>query len=186
MLLFCCLSFLRCYLSCKSELFARDNVSMTCCMLHSRQLADSAYNRPSLCAQEFQEENRKSLLNLVSDSITASLILIILATASDNRRNLMQTVGRVFGGLSDTAKAFLIIASTDILLGCEWHPPETNLACTIQLMRTSHLMTCISKSECSMTGHCSSTHCKAEVSTWVRRLLSASSSGRGAELQLPF
>lgn len=71
---------------------------------------------------ELREENKKSLLNLVSDSVTLSLIVTILAIATENRRNLMQTVGRVFGGLSDTAKAFLIIASTDILLG--YHSEE--------------------------------------------------------------
>lgn len=91
------------------ELLASNNALLTCSML--------AVDRLSLCAQEFREENKKSLLNLISDSITVSLILVILATAAENRRNLMQTVGRVFGGLSDTAKAFLIIASTDILLG---------------------------------------------------------------------
>lgn len=71
---------------------------------------------------EFKEENKKSLLNILSDSVTVSLIFILLAISPRSRRNLSQTIGRVFGGLSDTAKAFLIIASTDILLG--YHSEE--------------------------------------------------------------
>lgn len=71
---------------------------------------------------EFREENKKALLNILSDSITFVMICVILATSTAKRRTLMQTIGRVFGGLSDTAKAFLIIASTDILLG--YHSEE--------------------------------------------------------------
>ena len=35
---------------------------------------------------------------------------------------LFRTMGRIFSGLSDTAKAFIIIAVTDILLG--YHSEE--------------------------------------------------------------
>ena len=66
---------------------------------------------------EFREDNKQALLNVISDSITGILLFVILASNHEGRDVLFRTVGRVFGGLSDTAKAFLIIASTDILLG---------------------------------------------------------------------
>jgi CemA family len=66
---------------------------------------------------EFREDNKQALLNVISDSITGILLFVILASNHEGREVLFRTVGRVFGGLSDTAKAFLIIASTDILLG---------------------------------------------------------------------
>jgi len=71
---------------------------------------------------DFREENKQSLLNVISDAITGILISVILAGNHNGRKTLFRTIGRVFGGLSDTAKAFLIIASTDILLG--YHSEE--------------------------------------------------------------
>ena len=58
------------------------------------------------------------LLNVVTDSTTGLLGFAILARDSEGRGQLFRTAGRIFGGFSDTAKAFIIIASTDILLGC--------------------------------------------------------------------
>jgi CemA family len=66
---------------------------------------------------EFREDNKQALLNVISDTITGILLFVILVSNHEGREVLFRTVGRVFGGLSDTAKAFLIIASTDILLG---------------------------------------------------------------------
>lgn len=77
----------------------------------------SAAGMPQELQQEFREENKQALLNVISDAITGMLLFVILATNNDGRNVLFRTIGRVFGGLSDTAKAFLIIASTDILLG---------------------------------------------------------------------
>lgn len=71
-----------------------------------------------LHSQELREENKQALLNVISDSITGVMVAAILAGSHEGRATLFRTIGRVFGGLSDTAKAFLIIASTDILLGC--------------------------------------------------------------------
>ena len=55
---------------------------------------------------------------MISDSTTGILVFVILAQNTEGRGQLFRTISRVFGGLSDTAKAFIIIASTDILLGC--------------------------------------------------------------------
>lgn len=72
--------------------------------------------------EEFREANKQALLNVISDTITGALIFTILTTHHEGRGELFSTIGRVFGGLSDTAKAFLIICSTDILLG--YHSEE--------------------------------------------------------------
>lgn len=102
---------------------------------------------------------RQCLLNVVADSTTGVLGFVILAKDAEGRGQLFRTIGRVFGGFSDTAKAFIIIASTDILLGCEAHGlqnPFHNLT-----------ITSCSVSAASATCHCTWTHvshCKTEVS----------------------
>ena len=70
----------------------------------------------------FQEKNKHNVLNVISDGITATTGFIILVKDKEGRGILFRTFGRVFSGLSDTAKAFMIIASTDILLG--YHSEE--------------------------------------------------------------
>lgn len=72
--------------------------------------------------EEFTEKNKHNVLNAVSDSITAFTGFGILLKDTEGRGILFRTLGRIFGGLSDTAKAFMIIASTDILLG--YHSEE--------------------------------------------------------------
>lgn len=72
--------------------------------------------------EEFQEKNKHNVLNVISDSITALTGFGILLKDTEGRAILFRTFGRLFGGLSDTAKAFMIIASTDILLG--YHSEE--------------------------------------------------------------
>lgn len=62
-------------------------------------------------AQEFRERNRTALLNLLSDGTIALTGFILLLRNSNGRGALFRTIGRVFSGFSDTAKAFLIIAS---------------------------------------------------------------------------
>jgi len=61
---------------------------------------------------------RQCLLNVVADSTTGLLGFAMLVRDTEGRGQLFRTAGRIFGGFSDTAKAFIIIASTDILLGC--------------------------------------------------------------------
>jgi hypothetical protein len=88
--------------------------------------------------------NRQSLVNAVSDSCSGAALFVLLVQDTSQRAILFRTVGRVFTGLSDTAKAFLIILVTDILLGYHseegwtaglhllsyhygWHAPQENL-----------------------------------------------------------
>ena len=57
---------------------------------------------------------------------------IINATAPSFRRNILfRTINRLLSGLSDTAKAFIIIAVTDILLG---YHSEEGWTATIRLI----------------------------------------------------
>ncbi|KAL3131288.1 hypothetical protein ABBQ38_000581 [Trebouxia sp. C0009 RCD-2024] len=72
--------------------------------------------------EEFTEKNKHNVLNAVSDSITAFTGFGILLKDTEGRGILFRTLSRIFSGLSDTAKAFMIIASTDILLG--YHSEE--------------------------------------------------------------
>ncbi|KAL6776427.1 CEM1 [Auxenochlorella protothecoides x Auxenochlorella symbiontica] len=71
---------------------------------------------------EYKAYNRAALTNLVSDSVTGSLIFAALLQNNSQRTILFRTIGRILSGLSDTAKAFLIILVTDTLLG--YHSEE--------------------------------------------------------------
>ncbi len=68
-------------------------------------------------AEEFREKNKRAYLNVVSDSVAGMVFFAILVRNTPGREVLFRTISRVFSGLSDTAKAFIIIAATDILLG---------------------------------------------------------------------
>lgn len=81
--------------------------------LHEEALAFSA---------EMREENKRALLNIVSDSTSAAVFFLLLVRDNSPRAILFRTIGRVFTGLSDTAKAFIIILVTDTLLG--YHSEE--------------------------------------------------------------
>lgn len=95
-------------------------------------------------ADSMKAYNRQSLVNAVSDSCSGAALFVLLVQDTSQRAILFRTVGRVFTGLSDTAKAFLIILITDILLGYHseegwtaalhllsyhygWHAPQENL-----------------------------------------------------------
>ena len=71
---------------------------------------------------EMREYNRQSMLNVVSDSTSGAVLFVLLIQDTSQRAILFRTIGRVFAGLSDTAKAFLIILVTDTLLG--YHSEE--------------------------------------------------------------
>lgn len=81
--------------------------------LHEEALAFSGEKR---------EENKRALLNIVSDSTSAAVFFLLLVRDNSPRAILFRTIGRVFTGLSDTAKAFIIILATDTLLG--YHSEE--------------------------------------------------------------
>lgn len=95
-------------------------------------------------AEKMKDYNRHSLLNIVSDSTAAVSLFLLILPDTSQRAILFRTVGRVFSGLSDTAKAFLIILVTDTLLGYHseegwtaalrllghhygWHAPQSGL-----------------------------------------------------------
>eukprot|EP00775_Hariotina_reticulata_P008706 gene8706-8887_t len=77
-------------------------------------------------ALEVQEEerhkNEASLMTLVSDSISAMVFFAMFLRDNDGRQALLSTIGRLFEGLSDIAKAVLIILVADTLLG--YHSEE--------------------------------------------------------------
>lgn len=52
------------------------------------------------------------MLNVLSDGTAGTVLFAILARRSSGRANLFRTLSRFASGLSDTAKAFLIIAGT--------------------------------------------------------------------------
>jgi hypothetical protein len=73
-------------------------------------------------ALEFRDRNERAIVDLASDSAAATVGFAALARRTPGRTAFFGAVGRVFSGLSDTAKAFLIIASTDVFLG--YHSEE--------------------------------------------------------------
>jgi hypothetical protein len=72
--------------------------------------------------EEEREKNEASLMTLVSDSISAMVFFIMFVRDNDAREALFSTIGRLFEGLSDIAKAVMIILVADTLLG--YHSEE--------------------------------------------------------------
>ena len=68
---------------------------------------------------------------------------------------LFRTMGRIFSGLSDTAKAFIIIAVTDILLG---YHSEEGWTAAIRML-TSHYGYETEVGPPHIHRACSATHC---------------------------
>ncbi|GMH32934.1 hypothetical protein BSKO_00768 [Bryopsis sp. KO-2023] len=83
-----------------------------------QHLSEEAYE----LSEKYIEHNKYAALNVVSDSVSASVFFFMLLFSHEGRRVLFSTMNRVFGGLSDTAKAFMIILLADILLG--YHSEE--------------------------------------------------------------
>lgn len=71
------------------------------------------------CPRQLQEEERRhnenALITLVCDSISAMVLAIILVRDTEGRNALFSTIGRLFEGLSDIAKAVLIILVADTM-----------------------------------------------------------------------
>ncbi len=80
-------------------------------------------------AEEFRERNRTALLNLLSDSTIALTGFTLLLRNSDGRGALFGTIGRVFSGFSDTAKAFLIIACEHTSFHTDTPPHSDSVFC---------------------------------------------------------
>lgn len=84
--------------------------------------------------KEFRERNERAIVDLAQDSAAALAGFFFVALPSQGRAAFFGAFGRIFSGLSDTAKAFLIIASTDIFLG---YHSEEGWTAAIHLL-TSH------------------------------------------------
>ena len=80
--------------------------------------------------EEFRERNRAALLNLLADGTAGTTLFAMLARYTEGRVALFNTIGRVFTGLSDTAKAFLIIAGAPRLLASPTLLPSGSYAQT--------------------------------------------------------
>lgn len=90
--------------------------------LSDEAMLEHLHNEALHFADHMKEYNRQSLVNAVSDSMAGASLFVLLLQDNSQRAILFRTIGRVFAGLSDTAKAFIIILVTDILLG--YHSEE--------------------------------------------------------------
>lgn len=75
--------------------------------------------------EEERHKNEANLMTLVSDSISAMVFFGMFVRDYVGRQALLCTIGRLFEGLSDIAKAVLIILVADTLLG--YHSEEGGL-----------------------------------------------------------
>ena len=77
-------------------------------------------------AHEFEHEKREEirvgLVNIISDSVTISVFLVTLAAHGEGRTALVNTIGRISQGMSQTGKAFILILAADVLMG--YHSEE--------------------------------------------------------------
>uniref|UniRef100_A0A7S3UBX4 Chloroplast envelope membrane protein n=1 Tax=Picocystis salinarum TaxID=88271 RepID=A0A7S3UBX4_9CHLO len=71
------------------------------------------------------EENRIAMVNVFADGSSAITLFALLLLNRNMAQVISRTLDRLFTGLSDTGKAFIIILITDILLGYHseagWH-----------------------------------------------------------------
>lgn len=72
--------------------------------------------------EEMREEKRVGRMHLVSDTISLTVAGIVLRTRREGFILLRNLTGRVSKGLSQTAKAFMLILIADILMG--YHSEE--------------------------------------------------------------
>lgn len=72
--------------------------------------------------EEERHHNEQTLITVVSDSISSIVLFSLIVQQSRGRRALFNTLSRLFDGLSDIAKAVMIILVADTLLG--YHSEE--------------------------------------------------------------
>eukprot|EP00195_Chlamydomonas_chlamydogama_P013466 CAMPEP_0202909342 /NCGR_PEP_ID=MMETSP1392-20130828/49073_1 /ASSEMBLY_ACC=CAM_ASM_000868 /TAXON_ID=225041 /ORGANISM="Chlamydomonas chlamydogama, Strain SAG 11-48b" /LENGTH=147 /DNA_ID=CAMNT_0049599059 /DNA_START=3 /DNA_END=446 /DNA_ORIENTATION=+ len=72
--------------------------------------------------EEERHHNEQTLITVVSDSVSGIMLFFMLAQPSRGRQALFNTISRLFEGLSDIAKAVMIILIADTLLG--YHSEE--------------------------------------------------------------
>jgi DNA polymerase sigma len=84
--------------------------------------------------EEERTRNEANLMTLVSDSISAMVFFFLFVRDTEGRAALFNTFGRLFEGLSDIAKAVMIILIADTLLG--YHSEEgENIICIYRIER---------------------------------------------------
>jgi hypothetical protein len=72
--------------------------------------------------EEERHHNQHNIVTLLSDSVSGAVIFSMLLQPTDGRNALFSTMSRLFEGLSDIAKAVLIILIADTMLG--YHSEE--------------------------------------------------------------
>ena len=73
-------------------------------------------------AKEYSNESVNAIKNIISDIVSIITFLVIISITKRQISILKSFINQVIYGLSDTAKAFLIILSTDIFVG--FHSPH--------------------------------------------------------------
>lgn len=68
-------------------------------------------------AEEYRKGNTEVVKNLVADLLSLIVFLVLILKGQTQLKNLKQFLGELSAGLSDSAKAFLIILGTDIFVG---------------------------------------------------------------------
>nr|YP_009541883.1 chloroplast envelope membrane protein [Neogoniolithon spectabile]AYR06092.1 chloroplast envelope membrane protein [Neogoniolithon spectabile] len=84
----------------------------------NEQISDKAIE----LAKEYSNESVDAVKNIIADIISIITFLIIISTTKRQISILKSFINQVIYGLSDTAKAFLIILFTDIFVG--FHSPH--------------------------------------------------------------
>ncbi|BAY59401.1 proton transport protein (plasmid) [Leptolyngbya boryana NIES-2135] len=68
-------------------------------------------------AEEYRKGNTEVIKNLTADFLALTVFLILILKSQSQLKNLKRFLGQLLAGLSDSAKAFLIILFTDIFVG---------------------------------------------------------------------
>jgi len=84
-------------------------------LLHLREFAGEV-------EEEERKANEQNLLTVVSDSTSSTMLFGLLSQQTRSRQAFFNTLSRLFDGLSDIAKAVMIILIADTLLG--YHSEE--------------------------------------------------------------
>ena len=86
-------------------------------MLFRSSVEREIKNKAVELAQYYSEESTDAIKNLLSDFMSVSAVAYLIITGTKQISVLKSFVNELIYGLSDTAKAFLIILLTDIFVG---------------------------------------------------------------------
>jgi len=90
--------------------------------LNEEQILDHLRDSAEEVVEEERHHNEQTLITVVSDSISSIVLFSVISQQSQGRKALFSTLSRLFDGLSDIAKAVMIILIADTLLG--YHSEE--------------------------------------------------------------